>query len=454
MTNLATGGCATGTSTVTDFGSVLPGTSNVTSNDCSVTWGSSNDTSMLELSQEDGVGVAMTRMAWASVGAPIPGTALDIEFAPGVGVGFTTTAGGGIAKTTDAGATWTAQASGTSLSLGGVAVVDPLTAWAVGSGGTILATTNGGATWSAQASGVASTLNDVDAASSSVAWAVGGANTILKTTDGGTTWVAQASGQAAGTIFSHVTAIDASNAWIAGSSGTILRTTNGGTTWTSQPSGVGAAMHAVVAFDGMTAWAVGDSGTVLKTVNGGVSWTTQVSGSSSVLFAGVALSSTSVWLAGGYQGVILKTTDGGTTWTDDAAGTTNQLRGIAMLPSGAGAVVGDSMLHTPSTPVADYATGTADWTVGSDMFGACLRAVSGLGVTGTWTANAACPATNGTYWHSIPTSPLAAAKVASSGTTGTIDATVQLRFGFRTGTAQKPGRYSAPLLFTVIAPDA
>jgi len=52
---------------------------------------------------------------------------------------------GTILRTTDAGATWTIQDSGTTASLTGVAFADPSVGTAVGD--TILQTTDGGATW-------------------------------------------------------------------------------------------------------------------------------------------------------------------------------------------------------------------------------------------------------------------------------------------------------------------
>ncbi|MCB0880259.1 MAG: hypothetical protein KDC46_14900 [Thermoleophilia bacterium] len=50
--------CTPDTPGVTSFGNVLPGSSTVTSSDCTVTFGSSNDTSQLRLSQTDGGHVA------------------------------------------------------------------------------------------------------------------------------------------------------------------------------------------------------------------------------------------------------------------------------------------------------------------------------------------------------------------------------------------------------------
>src|SRR5216683_88598 len=51
---------------------------------------------------------------------------------------------GTILSTTDGGATWTLQSSGTRNALLGLSFVDVNTGWAVGEGGTILSTTDGG----------------------------------------------------------------------------------------------------------------------------------------------------------------------------------------------------------------------------------------------------------------------------------------------------------------------
>jgi len=105
-------------------------------------------------------------------------------------------------------------------------------------------------------------------------------------------------------------------------------------------------------------------------------------------------------------------------------------------------------------PVANYAGSSADWSAGSNMFGACLRAVSGSGVAGTWTVNATCPATTGTHWNAIPTtSASAGSKIAASPTSGVNGATASLRFGFRTASNQPPGAYTAPMTFEVVAPN-
>src|SRR5262249_52363407 len=75
-----------------------------------------------------------------------------------------------------------------------VAFADAAVGGAVGAGGAVLKTTDGGATWTPQPSGTAAPLFGVAAASADAAWAVGAGGTVLHTVDGGATWRAQRSG--------------------------------------------------------------------------------------------------------------------------------------------------------------------------------------------------------------------------------------------------------------------
>lgn len=72
--------------------------------------------------------------------------------------------------------------------------LDSNTAWAVGEGGAILKTTDGGATWNPQRSGSTSNLWRVRFADANNGWALGAGNLVLHTTDGGAHWQAQAAG--------------------------------------------------------------------------------------------------------------------------------------------------------------------------------------------------------------------------------------------------------------------
>jgi uncharacterized delta-60 repeat protein len=75
MTTLDPGGCATGTPGITDFGTIFPGAPAVTTSDCTIDFGATNDSAKLYLTQSDGEGGAM----W--------GGASDGSFDPGFGGG-------------------------------------------------------------------------------------------------------------------------------------------------------------------------------------------------------------------------------------------------------------------------------------------------------------------------------------------------------------------------------
>ena len=79
-------------------------------------------------------------------------------------------------------------------SLNAVAVLDSDTVTVVGAAGTILRTTDGGATWTLQTSGTTNALNAVSFVDAKTGTAVGVRGTIVRTTDGGATWTPQTSG--------------------------------------------------------------------------------------------------------------------------------------------------------------------------------------------------------------------------------------------------------------------
>jgi uncharacterized delta-60 repeat protein len=112
--------------------------------------------------------------------------------------------------------------------------------------------------------------------------------------------------------------------------------------------------------------------------------------------------------------------------------------------------------------VDDYNEGAPndDWenAASTDLFGACLRAISnGASVAGggSWAVDAGgdCATVSDTNddWYPITTSMQ---KIAHNGSLGDGDATVHLRFGFRTLLTQPAGTYIAPLAFEVVAPNA
>src|SRR5690606_13319138 len=73
-TEITPGLCATGLAGRTDFGTILPDSKVVMGGDCSVGFGSSNDTSSLRIAQTDQFGSAMYRL---------PDGSPDLGFGPG-----------------------------------------------------------------------------------------------------------------------------------------------------------------------------------------------------------------------------------------------------------------------------------------------------------------------------------------------------------------------------------
>ncbi len=100
-----------------------------------------------------------------------------------------------------------------------------------------------------------------------------------------------------------------------------------------------------------------------------------------------------------------------------------------------------------SVPIQDYQSGVTDWTLGANMFGACLYSTS-AGSTAVWPDSANC-AVGDAEWRAIPDS---AGTIASTSTSGTTGVTTALRFGLRTASSQPAGYYRAPITFDVVAP--
>jgi len=170
----------------------------------------------------------------------------------------------------------------------GVSFVDARTGFIVGGYGTILHTTDGGATWTSQVSGTLHWLFGVSATDTSTATAVGDSGTILRTTNGGAIWTQQTSGTVHALEAACFT--NATTGTAVGDSGTVLRTTDGGATWTSQVSGTFSNLNAVSFLDQATGTVVGNAGAILHTTDGGALWSSH-SISPEYRLLGVALTS-------------------------------------------------------------------------------------------------------------------------------------------------------------------
>lgn len=100
----------------------------------------------------------------------------------------------------------------------------------------------------------------------------------------------------------------------------------------------------------------------------------------------------------------------------------------------------------------DFRTGSATWTSGTTMFGACVATRSGAPGAG-WPldTNGACTATDADPWRAVPAATNTGDSLVAS-TTAAGNGTTTLVFGLRTPATQAPGQYSAPLVVDVIAP--
>jgi photosystem II stability/assembly factor-like uncharacterized protein len=92
-----------------------------------------------------------------------------------------------VGKTTSGGINWSSYAL--SGSLYSVRFANDQTGWVCGSGGSIYGSTNGGANWTLQSSGTATYLYSLSFVNGQTGWAAGATGRILKTTTGGLTYI-------------------------------------------------------------------------------------------------------------------------------------------------------------------------------------------------------------------------------------------------------------------------
>ena len=307
-----------------------------------------------------------------------------------------------ILATTDGGATWGAQDSGSAginASLNSVRFVDSTHGWAVGDSydasayGTsvILATTDGGATWSAQdpgSAGIGGSLKSVFFIDAAHGWAVGDSfdasgyyagPVMLATTDGGATWTARDVSSVGGSQLSlgAVTFADTNHGWAVGSTGgdkvSILSTSDGGATWSAKAvrdghDGMGgASLHSVCFVDAKHGWAVGGAGgedpsclpIIIATRDGGATWNTEKvprAYGDAYLYSVTFVDAEHGWLVGANvldrAAIVLATSDGGTTWKAQDTGIPGELAGhdrsaaltsVAFADATHGWAVGDSI---------------------------------------------------------------------------------------------------------------
>jgi len=250
---------------------------------------------------------------------------------------------GEILRSTDGGANWILQTSGTTQDLNGVYLIQADTAFVVGAGGRILATDDGGAAWTSQSSGTIEDLQDVWFMDSSTGVVVGASGTVRRTINGGNSWTPVTSGTS--TILNRLFFTDTNNGVAVGGGGTILRTIDGGASWIRYDSGVRGELRAVSFADAMVGTAVGgDVWTphILRTNDGGVTWAIQSRTADLSTLSACASKNGATVIAVSPIGVIARSTDWGVTWAETAGPPLdgNSLLGISMPDAHVATIVG------------------------------------------------------------------------------------------------------------------
>ncbi len=154
--------------------------------------------------------------------------------------------------------------------------VDARTGWAVGDHGTVVHTSDGGANWIVQISGTNEDLHAVSCTSRQACIAAGEAGTVLVTADGGFHWsrsvpetIANQDPDVRSEVYEHVAFADLDHAFIVGDTGEGRATTDGGKTWQRRSFAADpTAVHFVSAQRG---W-LGAGSRIMRTVDGGHSW--------------------------------------------------------------------------------------------------------------------------------------------------------------------------------------
>lgn len=200
--------------------------------------------------------------------------------------------------------------------------VNGRTGWAVGHGGTILKTTDAGATWTSQTSGTTSNLYLLQFLDAEHGWAHAAGDSLLRTRNGGTTWIRHYVPREAPSFFSpsalHFVTPD--SGWLVGANERIFRSIDSGKTWTETTNTALVTkrdLNAVHFVTSRIGWiAGGSSAYISKTIDGGATWTPQPPGAFPGGIQGLAFADTLSGWAVGHGGTLLKTVNGGTTWLD------------------------------------------------------------------------------------------------------------------------------------------
>lgn len=263
---------------------------------------------------------------------------------------------GKILRTTDAGATWTLQTSGTTNAIMDLHFVDELHGFACATGLVALRTDDGGATWTLLSLPTGTSLRRIHFTDSMNGIGVGIGGVIARTSDAGDSWEPVTSPTANSLLGLHVRG----NRMIAmGTWGTVITSTDGGSNWSQLALDVLDLYSA--SFDESGIGLLTGKARVYRSLDFGDTWEPVQIGTyhtylSKASFGNESMGASAGWLtSGGLENGVIRTEDGGRHWTNTAAGSAQWL-GVHLRPDGVGWLGGGSGANRHTTDF--FATST------------------------------------------------------------------------------------------------
>ncbi len=258
--------------------------------------------------------------------AMVPAWANDLWVDDGGVVIWAVGTGGRIARSPNAGVTWTPIASPTTNTLNHLTFVDSLNGWAAGEGGTVLRTTDGGWNWTLQPPGTTQAITSLAVAGPHQAWVY--ADRLRRTRDGGASWSPMR--QVRANRLNAVRMASSTTGWAGGADPYLLKTTDG-RNWTDHTPMGGIVTLDLV--DAQRAWVL--TNVLQRTTDGGASWATYEAPATSDMDF---VNATTGWLVGGSS--IYRTTDGGQSWTTQYTDNNYSMRRVSFVDAQHGWVLG------------------------------------------------------------------------------------------------------------------
>jgi len=213
-----------------------------------------------------------------------------------------------IARSADAGQTWSVVYNQPGAALRSVTMASSSNGFAVGTDGLVLRTTDGGQTWNAVASGTTLPLNSSGCLTSTLCLAGGFGGVLLRSTDAGATWSAGSVPTLGGSIIRGIARLTDSIALLASDDG-IWRSVDAGQTWTRVYTVVLGSMQSVSFSSAGVGIGAGYDG-ILRSTDQGLTWVRQDVPIGYSLYASVWVDASTV-LVGGEGGALLRNAQSG-----------------------------------------------------------------------------------------------------------------------------------------------